>query len=149
MQYGAIPIDYHTQDFIKVLREEEPEGINYVFNGMGEQYLARGLKVLQRGGVLVHYGAPRSFGRLLWLIVQLGFYTLLPNGKSIKGYGTHREEAEKLKQDWSKLFQLLEEEKIKPIIAGKYPILEAAKANDLLESGNVTGNVVLVSPELL
>jgi hypothetical protein len=31
----------------------------------------------------------------------------------------------------------------------KYPILEAARANELLESGQVVGNVVLVAPELL
>jgi NADPH:quinone reductase-like Zn-dependent oxidoreductase len=36
-----------------------------------------------------------------------------------------------------------------PIIAAKFPILEAAKANDLLASGNVVGNVVLVAPELM
>jgi NADPH:quinone reductase-like Zn-dependent oxidoreductase len=148
-QYGAIPIDYHTQDFVEVLREIEPEGLDYVFNGMGEEYLERGLKVLQRGGVLVHYGAPRSFRRLLSLIVKFGLYNLLPNGKSIKGYGTHREEVDKFKRDWLELFRLLEEEKIEPIIAAKYPILGAAKANEMLESGQVTGNVVLLTPELL
>jgi hypothetical protein len=31
----------------------------------------------------------------------------------------------------------------------KFPILEAAKANALLESGEVIGNVVLLAPELL
>jgi hypothetical protein len=30
----------------------------------------------------------------------------------------------------------------------KFPILEAARANVLLESGKVIGNVVLVAPEL-
>jgi len=47
------------------------------------------------------------------------------------------------------LFHLLEERKIEPILAARFPILEAAKANALMESGQVTGNVVLVSPELL
>lgn len=47
------------------------------------------------------------------------------------------------------LFRLLGEGKIKPVIMKKYPILEAAKANELLESGKVTGNIVLMAPELL
>ena len=47
------------------------------------------------------------------------------------------------------LFNLLREGKIKPIIAKKFPILEAAKANELLESGQVIGNIVLLAPELL
>ena len=38
------------------------------------------------------------------------------------------------------LFKLIEEGKIKPVIAHKFPILEAAKANELLESGQVTAN---------
>jgi len=47
------------------------------------------------------------------------------------------------------LFNLLAEGKIKPIIAKRFPILEAAQANALLESGQVTGSVVLLAPELL
>jgi len=53
------------------------------------------------------------------------------------------------KEDWSALFKLLEEGQIKLIIAHKFPILEAAKANRLLERGQMTGNVVLLAPELL
>jgi hypothetical protein len=30
-----------------------------------------------------------------------------------------------------------------------FPILEAAQANELLESGQVIGNIVLVAPDLL
>jgi NADPH:quinone reductase-like Zn-dependent oxidoreductase len=43
---------------------------------------------------------------------------------------------------------LLGEGKIKPVIANKFPILEAAQANTLLESGQVTGNLVLVASGL-
>ena len=53
------------------------------------------------------------------------------------------------KEDWTALFKLLEEGKIKPILAGKYPLLEAVKTYELLESGQVTGNLVLLAPELL
>ena len=52
-------------------------------------------------------------------------------------------------EDLTVLFKLLEEGKIKPIIAKKFPILEAAKANELLECGQVIGNIVLLAPELL
>jgi NADPH:quinone reductase-like Zn-dependent oxidoreductase len=47
------------------------------------------------------------------------------------------------------LFNLLEEGKRSPIIAKKFPILNAAKANELLESRQAIGNVVLLAPELL
>ena len=132
-----------------MIREAEPGGIDFVFNGMGEEYFARGLAVLRRGGVLVHYGGPQSLSRFLLLVAELILFSLLPNGKSIKGYETHRLGVELFKEDWAALFHLLEERKIEPVIAARFPILEAAKANALMESGEVTGGVVLVSPELL
>lgn len=149
IEMGAIPIDYHDQDFGKVIREAEPEGLDFVFNGMGEEYFEPGLAVLRRGGVLVHYGGPQSFSRFLLLAAKMILYNLLPNGKSIKGYGTHRGATQQFKEDWGALFKLLGEGQIKPIIAEKFPILEATKAYALLESGGVTGNLVLLAPELL
>jgi NADPH:quinone reductase-like Zn-dependent oxidoreductase len=148
-EYGAVPIDYRAQDFVQVLRQTEPGGLDFVFNGMGEEYFDHGLAVLRRGGVLVHYGGPQSFARFLLLMAKLIWYNLLPNGKAIKGYGTHRLGVELFKQDWARLFDLLEAGHISPIIAARFPILEARKANELLESGQVTGHVVLLSPELL
>jgi NADPH:quinone reductase-like Zn-dependent oxidoreductase len=148
-KYGATPIDYRTQDFVEVIRQAEPDGIDFVFNGMADEYLKRGLAVLRRGGSLVHYGGPESFSGFLRLMIKFVWFNLLPNGKSIKGYGTHRVEQQLLAEDWSVLFELLEEGKIRPIVAETFPILEAAKANALLESGQVTGNIVLLAPELL
>jgi NADPH:quinone reductase-like Zn-dependent oxidoreductase len=146
-EYGATPIDYHTQDFVPAIRQAEPDGIDFVFNGMAGEYLQRGLAVLRRGGTLVHYGGPESFSGFLRLMIGFIWFNLLPNGKSIKGYGTHRVDQQLLAEDWSALFELLEEGKVRPSIAETFPILEAAKANALLESGQVTGNVVLLAPE--
>lgn len=148
-EYGAIPIDYHTQDFVEIIQQAEPDGLNYVFNGMGEEYSERGLAVLQRGGMFVHYGGPQSFSRFLLLIAKLILYNLLPNGKKFGGYGTHRLGTALFKEDWMKLFKLLEDGQIKPVVVKTFPLLEAPKAYELLESGAVTGNLVLLAPELL
>ena len=53
------------------------------------------------------------------------------------------------KEDWTRMFDMLASGDIKPLVARKFPLLQAVQANELLESGHVTGNVVLVSPELL
>jgi NADPH:quinone reductase-like Zn-dependent oxidoreductase len=143
-----VPIDYRTQDFVEIIREAEPEGIDYVFNGMFGGYVKRGLSVLGRGGVLVQFGAPESkpeFWRFLGRFISTN---LLPNGMKIDGYGTHRLGVELFEEDWTKLFDLLAEGKIKPIVAERFPLLEARKANELLESGAVTGTIVLLSPEI-
>lgn len=148
---GATPIDYHTQDFVEAIRKAEPDGLNAVFDGIGGDYLKRGFSLLRRGGTWVAYGNPLSFSRMLQLLGQVILFNVLPNGRSVKLYGTgvSRFNRRPFLEDWATLFTLLEGDKISPVIMEKFPILEAAKANELLESGKVIGNIVLLTPELL
>ena len=149
-EHGATPIDYHTQDFVEVIRQAEPDGLDAVFDGMGGDYLERGFSLLRRGGTLVEYSNPLSFSGLLRLLAKVILFNVLPNGKTVKLYGnSSRFNRRPFLEDWATLFKLLEAGKIKPIIMKKFPILEAAKANELLESGQVIGNIVLLAPELL
>ncbi len=143
--YGATPIDYRTGDLVETVRAHEPEGVDDVFNGMGPEYLGRGLALLRRGGVLVHYGAPQSLGGLFALLGRMITTNLSPNGTRIIGYGTHRQGVASFKQDWATLFALLQDEQIHPVIAGTYPLLQATDAYAALESGNVAGNLVLTT----
>jgi NADPH:quinone reductase-like Zn-dependent oxidoreductase len=151
-EYGAIPIDYRTQDFVEIIRRAEPEGLDAVVSCMmSVDYLRRGQALLRRGGRLVTFGEPEGGLPALFRILRTVLSTnLLPNGKTIRLYGTSfyfLGDRKPFLEDWAALFKLLEEGKIKPVIEQRFPILEAAKANALLESGRVTGNVVLVSPE--
>ncbi len=151
--YGATPIDYHTQDFVEVIRRAEPDGIDIVLDGtMGLDTIRGALSLLQRGGRLVSFGEPAGFPDLFRILGTFAAVNLLPNGKSCKPYGTSfyfLGDKQPFLEDWATLFKLLEEGKIKPVIEKKYSILEAAQANELLESGTVTGNLVLLAPELL
>ena len=153
VEYGAIPIDYHTQDFVDVIRHAEPDGLNAVVSGMTRMdYIRDGLGLLRQGGTLVSFGEPDSFSALFRVLGTMLKVNLLPTGKTVKLYGTSTYfigDKKPYLEDWASLFKLLEEGQIKPIIDRKFPILEAAQANALLESGQVTGNLVLVTPELL
>lgn len=147
--YGAIPIDYRSQDFEEVIREAEPDGLDAIFDGVGRDYIGRSFSLLKPGGTYVGYSNPQSLsgmfrylGRVLWL-------NLLPNGRSAKFYGTGISRLNKrpFLEDWAVLFKLLEAGKIHPIIAARYPLLEAARANQQLEGGDVIGNIVLMATE--
>jgi NADPH:quinone reductase-like Zn-dependent oxidoreductase len=149
---GATLIDYHTQDFVEVIYQAEPNGIDFVFDGMGGEYGDRGLTVLKRGGKLVAYAAPVGLLTLFQGLIKLVFINIRPNGHSAEFYGItalYMRDKKPFREDLPQLFKLLGEGKIKPIIAAKFPILEAKKANELLESGQVVGNLVLLAPELL
>jgi NADPH:quinone reductase-like Zn-dependent oxidoreductase len=149
IKYGATPIDYHTQDFVEFIRELEPEGLDAVFDGIGGDYIKRGFSRLRRGGVYVGYANPLSVLRTIRFMGQVILLNLWPNGKSTTYYSTgkSRLNIDPFLRDWATLFKLLEGGKIKPIIANRFPILEAAKANELLESGEVVGNIVLLAQE--
>jgi NADPH:quinone reductase-like Zn-dependent oxidoreductase len=150
-EYGATPIDYHTQDFVEIIRQVEPDGLDAVFDGMAGDYFRRGYSLLRRGGTLVGYGNPLSYSEMVKVLGRTAWYSLLPDGKKARYYSTglSRLNWPMFMDDWAALFKLLEGGKIKPVIAGRYPILQAGKANALLESGRVIGNVVLLAPELL
>jgi NADPH:quinone reductase-like Zn-dependent oxidoreductase len=150
-EYGATPIDYCTQDFVEVIQEAEPDGIEAVFDGIGGDNIQRGFSLLRRGGTYVGYANPLSLSRTLRFLGQVILLHLLPNGRSARYFGTGISQFNRrpFLEDWATLFNLLEEGKIKPVIEKKFPILEAAKANELLESGEVTGNVVLLAQELM
>jgi NADPH:quinone reductase-like Zn-dependent oxidoreductase len=153
-ELGATPVDYHTHDFADVIRRMEPDGLDFMFDGMGGDYAERGLAVLRQSGTLVEYPAPSAnLFALLGGIAKVAWQQiLLKNSRSVKSYGAsalYRVDKQPFMDDLPVLFNLLEEGKIKPIIAKKFPILEAAKANELLESGQVIGNIVLLAPELL
>ena len=152
-QYGATPIDYRTQDFVEVIRAAEPDGLDAVIDGMMSlDTIKGGLSLLKKGGRQVSYGEPASLSTLFRILGTLIKVNLLPNGKSLKLYGTSSYflfDKRPYLQDWATLFQLLESRQIEPVIFQKYPILQAAQANKCLESGQVIGNIVLVSPELM
>jgi NADPH:quinone reductase-like Zn-dependent oxidoreductase len=150
-EHGVIPIDYRTQDFVELLRQAEPEGLDAVFDGIGGDYVRRGFGLLKRGGAFVSFANPLQLSRMFRLLGQSLWLNLLPNGSSFKLYSTGRNYLcrRPFLEDWATLFQLLEAGKIKPVIMETFPILEAAQANTLLESGQVVGNVVLAAPELL
>jgi len=150
-RYGAVLVDYTAQYFVEVIRRAEPGGLEAVFDGMSGGYIQRGLQVLGKGGRLVSFGEPSgglpALSRLLGTVIKTN---LLPNGRRIALYGTSTYflgNRQPYVEDWASLFGLLAEGKIQPVIHQKYPILEAAQANAMLESGQVVGNVVLVAAD--
>ncbi len=151
-EYRATPIDYRSQDFAEIIRQREPDGLDMVLDGMMRlETMRKALTLLRRGGRMVSFGEPASRAEL-YRILRLTLRLNLPgSGKSLSLYGTSSYFLFNQKpylEDWATLFRLLGEGKIKPVIAARFPILEAAEANALLESGQVTGNVVLVAPTL-
>jgi len=160
---GGIPLDYQHQDFVKEIHRLTSEGVDVVFDGIGSTHIWRSRKALRSGGSVVAYGLTSSLsgGRLasgrsgrrhrFRGIAIFGVYIaggwLLPGRKRVIPYSIQwlkRLRPALFRQDLTALFDLLEQQKIKPLIAQRFSLVEARQAHELLGKGGVTGKIVLV-----
>jgi NADPH2:quinone reductase len=148
----AVPLDYHIPGCADAVRQAVPEGLDFVFDGVGGDYFDIGIGLLRKGGKLVEYAIARGWSGLLSGLVKIALWNLWPNGRLVTFYGISALYARNKKpfmEDLPLLFKMLGEGQIKPVIAAKLPLLEAARGHAMLEHGDVSGNIVLLSPELL
>jgi len=163
-EMGGIPIDYKNQDFVKEVRRFTGDGVDVVFDPMGGAHLWESRKALRRGGRVVGYGLRSSLrgeglssgrpgrrqrfrGTALFGLYIVGGW-LLPGRKRVVPYSIQtlkRLRPEFFRQDLAALFDLLRQNKIKPLIAQRFPLAEARHAQELLGQGGVTGKIVLVA----
>ena len=160
---GAIPIDYQHQDFVKEIHRLTSEGVDVVFDPIGGTHMWHSRKALRRGGRVVGYGNTTSLrgkglasgrpGRRNRLhgIPIYGLYIaggwLLPGRKRVVPYSIQtlkRLRPAWFRQDLIALLDLLQQQKIKPLIAQRLPLAEARHAQELLGKGGVIGKIVLV-----
>jgi NADPH:quinone reductase-like Zn-dependent oxidoreductase len=154
---GAVPIDYKQVDFVEVCREMKPHGLDAVFDGIGGFHLIRSLRTLRRGGRLVGYGfgSTASKGRQsrsAILTTSLGWlwafsYNLMPTYKRVRPYSIQllkRRSPDWFRDDLTRLLSLLSEGQVHPVVAKRFPLIEARRAHELLASGSTTGKLVLI-----
>lgn len=94
-----------------------------------------------RGGRRHRYRAIAIFG----LYIAGGW--LFPGRKRVVPYSIQtlkRLKPALFRQDLIALFDLLQQQKIKPLIAQRFPLAAAKHAHELLGKGGVTGKIVLV-----
>jgi NADPH2:quinone reductase len=160
---GGIPIDYRHQDFVQEIHRLTGEGVDVVFDSIGGAHIWRSRQAVRPGGRVVAYGLTGSLrgGRLasggsgsrhrFREIAVFGLYIaggwLLPGRKRVIPYSIQwlkRLRLTVFRQDLTALFDLLQQRKITPLIARRFPLAEAQAAQELLGTGGVTGKIVLV-----
>ena len=164
---GGVPIDYRHVDFVKAIHDVTSDGVDAVFDGIGGPHIWRSRQALRRGGTVVAYGLTSSLregradaehgnrvtaGRRQRFrgIAIFGLYIaggwLLPGRKRVVPYSIQwlkRLKPALFRQDLLALFDLLRQEKIKPLIARRFALVEARAAHELLGTEGVTGKIVL------
>ncbi len=162
-ELGGIPIDYRDQDFVKEIHRLTSEGVDAVFDPIGGPHMWHSRKALRPGGTVVGYGLISSLrgeglasgrpGRrqrfrgaaIFGLYIAGGW--LLPGRKRVVPYSIQtlkRLKPEWFRQDLIALFDLLQQKKVKPLVAQRFPLAEARHAQEVLGKGGVIGKIVLV-----
>jgi NADPH:quinone reductase-like Zn-dependent oxidoreductase len=151
---GATPIDYRTEKFAERIRELAPGGVDCVLDPIGGAQWWTSYGCLRRGGTLVCYGAQMMLksGKMAagWGFALVGLMMTLPDGKKVSWFNAktmRNEHIEWFREDLSKLFETLATRSIVPVIAAKFPLREAARANEMLEKAQVSGKIVLLPQE--
>jgi NADPH2:quinone reductase len=160
---GGIPIDYQHQDFVREIHRLTREGVDVVFDPMGGTHLWQSRKALRTGGRVVGYGLITSirgegltsrrpgrrqrFRGTAHFALYIAAGWLLPGRKRVVPYSI--QSLKRLKPGWFRedlitLLDLLRQQKIKPLIAMRFPLAEARHAHEMLGKGGVTGKIVLV-----
>ena len=145
---GAIPIDYREGRLDTLARRAEPGGVDFVFDAVGGANIGACIRSLRRRGMVVGFGFMGAPG----VFAKVSMFANLFVGARLRGrrgdfYGIsalYRKDPRPFREDMPKIFELLRNKKIDPVIKYTFPLLEARKAIELLISGSATGKIVLI-----
>ncbi|OZC59730.1 NAD(P)H-quinone oxidoreductase [Rhodococcus sp. 06-621-2] len=134
-----IMIDYKNDDFVKAL----PAGADFILDNMGAKYLQRNIDALAMDGTIITIGMQGGANG------ELNFRALLAKRGTIHAAGLRgrpetgkSSKADIVKDMTNRLWPMIEEGVVAPIIHDELPITEAAKGHRMLDADAV-GKVVL------
>ena len=142
-QLGAdVAVNYHEQDYVRVLKEAtEGQGVDVILDMVGGDYVARNLELAARDGRIVSLSFIRG-ARVEVDMMPILLKRLTVTGSTLRprSAGTKAAIANNLKE---KIWPLIESGKVKPVIAARYPLEDAAEAHKLMESSKHIGKIIL------
>jgi NADPH:quinone reductase-like Zn-dependent oxidoreductase len=145
---GATPIGADAAE--AALLEATGGGVDAVFDPLGGASLSRSLHALKPGGMLVAFGFQNEVlgrgGSIPMDFVKLTLWDWLPNGHATAFYSIgamRRKHPDWFREDLARLFGMLAEGRIHPVVAETLPLAEVRRAHERVEAGEVAGKLVL------
>jgi putative PIG3 family NAD(P)H quinone oxidoreductase len=134
-----IAINYRDDDFLEVI--ESHGGADVILDIMGAKYLGRNVSALAKDGRLVvigMQGGVKAEVNLGALLAKRGTI----HATALRGR-TPEDKAEIVADTVATTWPMIAEGKVKPIVGARFPLADAPAAHSLLDSGKVTGKVLL------
>lgn len=137
-------INYRTEDFVEAVREEtQGRGADVILDMVGGDYTARNIGIAAEDGRIVQIAflhGPKvgiSLAPILMKRLTLTGSTLRHRSPEIKAAIARAVEAT--------VWPLLETSRMRPVIDSVFPLEEAAKAHERMESGLHIGKIMLTA----
>jgi NADPH2:quinone reductase len=148
-ELGVAPLDYRGPDLARRVRELAPDGVAAVFDHAAGPGLTGSWRALGRGGVLIVYGAASTvddrglrmapYARAL---ARMAGWNALPNGRRATFYSINPEKH--FDEDLATVIALVRTGELRPEVATRLPLADAAKALRMLVDRAVVGKIILV-----
>lgn len=142
-ELGAeVTINYRDEDFVERVQSEG--GADVILDIMGAAYLDRNIDALAPDGRLVIIGmqggvkAELNIGKLLGK--RAGVIATALRARPVSGRGS---KSDVVSEVAANVWPMIESGQVRPIIGAEYPVQEAGAAHELLQSGEVSGKVLL------
>jgi NADPH2:quinone reductase len=143
LKLGAdFAIDYKTQDFVALTKEHTGgKGADLVIDMVGGDYVDRNLDAAAVEGRIVQIATQKGF-KVEMDLVKIMQKRLTVTGSTLRPRPVADKAAiaDALR---AKVWPLLDQGKIKPVIDSTFPLAEANKAHTRMESSNHVGKIVL------
>jgi len=142
-ELGAVhAVNYKEKDFVEEIKTiTDGIGVDIILDIVGGDYLDRNIRLLKPDGRLLQVSlmagvkGELNLARLMSRRLTLTGSTLRPRPVAVKG-----EIASSLKKE---VWPLLEKDKVFPVIDSVFPLKEAYKAHELMESSTHIGKIIL------
>lgn len=148
---GGIPINYKEKNFVKVLKEIEPAGVDMVFDPIGGKNWLESGKVLNKAGMLIGFGLFSMFNKdkvigsmldAFKIIFRLVLKSLL-GGNKFKFYNIQPDNFPEIQNALEKILDLYTSKSIKPVIYKIYSMDDVSSAHFDLANSKSYGKIIL------
>jgi len=146
-RFGAdVAVNYHEQDYVKVLKEAtEGQGVDVILDIVGGDYVDRNLELAAKDGRIVSLSFIKG-SRVEIDMMRILLKRLIITGSTLRPRSVEAKAsiAEKLR---AQIWPLIESREIKPLIAARFPLENAAESHKLMESSKHIGKIILTVAE--
>jgi NADPH:quinone reductase len=140
-----LAIDYRTQDFVEEVKKfTEKRGVDVILDMVGGSYIQKNLSILALEGRLVQIAFLQSSIVENFNFMPLMLKRLTMTGSTLRSRSLEQK-AEVAATLREKVWPLLDQGRLKPIIHATFPLEEARAAQEMMESSSHVGKILLLT----